>query len=210
MKLDEYRLADNREFFQMGLSEAIKCIEAVVHAINDNSTEKHDLYELENQRRQDKVIEYRKTDKYKESKKQYYTKNIDKIKAYSKEKRNVYKQNEVFIAKKKEADKLYKEKHKERYKEQARARYEEKKDQVAEYNRQYNLKNADKIKQRRKELRDLNKITCEVCNGKYIKEHMKRHFNTMKHKKMLEMTSYEPLICQVIDDDNTTTENTIT
>ena len=47
IKLNEVRLADNREFFQVNPSVIIKCIEEVVLAINDNSTEKNDLLDLE-------------------------------------------------------------------------------------------------------------------------------------------------------------------
>ena len=147
IKLNEVRLADNREFFQMNISEIIKCIEEVVLAINDNSIEKNALLDLESQRRQAKVVEYRKSDKYKEYRQHYYARNIDNIRAYHKEKREAYKQDEAFKAREREADKPYKEKHKERYREQARLRYELNKEKQQAYMRD----NAEKIKQQRTE-----------------------------------------------------------
>ena len=188
-KIADHRMAENREFFQINIDEAVSFIEEAIAEVNEDAeVAEREYFERIRSRNHTKDRPRKPyTEKQKEAAKKRYESKKEEIKAYLKEYREAHKEQ---IAAR---EKLYKDKYKVKFQEYARQRYEENKEHITTYAKQYREANAERIAEQKKEKRqNTPKILCTVCGGSYDMNHRGAHMKSKKHLLALE--------CQVAED----------
>ena len=193
-------MADNREFFQIDLEEAMRLIEEAIAQVNEDAevAQREYLERIRSRNRnldrshtkeQQKQYRERNKEKHKEASRKRYDMKKDEIKEQHKQYREMNKDKVAA------AIKLAKQENREKYRAKAKQRYYERnKAQRLEYNKQHRELNLEKLSQKQMDKRqNTPKTICEVCGGSYALQHRTTHMRTQKHRLALEL-------CQVVEE----------
>ena len=188
-KIADHRMAENREFFQINIDEAVSFIEEAIAEVNEDAevAEREYLERIRSRNQSKDRPRKPYTEKQKEAAKKRYESKKEEIKVYHKQYREANKERVTA------ANKLHKLQNKEKHQAWSKQRYEANRELFAEKSKQDREANAERIAEQKKEKRqNTPKIPCTGCGGSYDMNHRGVHMKSKKHLLALE--------CQVAED----------